>query len=275
MSEFLHDEDELGSAPYDLGDVRYEDDDARARRRRGLWGLLVLALVSVTIVALFSFLLGTSGKHHPSVQAGPLPNDGPAVSVLPSSSTASTAHHGKRHHHPATAGATPSHRAKPSQSASASRSASAGASAGASASSSAAEVASVPTASTISTAPSARPTTRPHRTSGPCSSAQPCAVGGLAGADSAINAYRARQGQQPIQITSSSAATQCALSDGAQDCTSPFAVVPVATHNGAEAIREIVGSGGDWLADAAPAGVSVGWAYLPSARTYICAVVTN
>jgi hypothetical protein len=125
---------------------------------------------------------------------------------------------------------------------------------------------------------------RHHRTVSPggpgnapvsCPSSAPCDLPDDVGkAVQALNAYRAQHGKPAVQGTVTQAARTCAVTAGNQ-CPSGFYWEPV-PESGRQVIQKIAANGGDsWLLDDNMTAVQVGWAYIPSSKSFECALVSN
>ena len=123
--------------------------------------------------------------------------------------------------------------------------------------------------------PSKQPSSSPR--SGPvsCPTSAPCDLPDDVGnVVQAINAYRATHGKPAIQGTVTQAARTCAVSSGNQ-CPNGFYWEPVG-RSGQQVITKIAANGGDsWLLDSRMTSVQVGWAYIPSSKSFECALVSN
>lgn len=115
-------------------------------------------------------------------------------------------------------------------------------------------------------------------TGGPktCASSSPCAlstdVGDVIGA---LNKYRAAHGAPPVSGKVSKAAQKCALANGDEgSCPSGYFWEPVGA-SGKQVIQKIAAQsdGSSWLLSTSTKKYAVGWAYLPSSKTYSVAVV--
>ena len=109
-----------------------------------------------------------------------------------------------------------------------------------------------------------------------CSGNATCTVqGDVAGAMSAINAYRTQQGKKAVPTTSSAAADTCALSSG-NTCPSSFVWVRVTDLSGSGVVKAVTryNSNDDLLTNTAKS-YEVGWAYDPGSKTISCALIRN
>jgi hypothetical protein len=105
--------------------------------------------------------------------------------------------------------------------------------------------------------------------SAPCD--QPADVGNVV---QALNDYRMQHGKPAVSGTVTQAARICAVTSG-NTCPSGFYWEPVG-RSGREVIQKIAANGGDsWLLDDRMTAVQVGWAYIPSSKSFECALVSN
>ncbi len=117
--------------------------------------------------------------------------------------------------------------------------------------------------------------TRPSNTAVSCPSSAPCDLPDDVGnAVRALNAYRAQHGKPAVHGSVTQAARTCAVTAGDQ-CPSGFYWEPVG-QSGRQVIAKIAANGGDsWLLSDSMTAVQVGWAYIPSSRSFECALVSN
>ncbi|HET6878162.1 MAG TPA: hypothetical protein VFH38_11580 [Jatrophihabitans sp.] len=200
-------------------------------RRRAAWLLAMLALVAVLLVALMVLFLGGGGS-------GNNGNNQAFPSLYPTAPTRTK---------PAThsSSAPAHHRRKHHQ---ASHTSAAGSS------------------SSVSVPPhSTRHTVN-------CPGSSPCvAEGDIGNAVAAINAYRHEHGQPPVSGSVTSAAQQCAVSNGG-DCSGSWAESQVPAANGQEAVQKIIPFA-HGLLDPSLSSLQVGWAYDPSAKQFYFALI--
>lgn len=245
-----------------IGD--YDDDDTGARQR-GFWGLLAIALVAATIVAILGFVLDrksapNSNRANPNLitnftdGASPLPS--PTVSV-PSTSPTPTDSSSVRASKTATP--TPSRTTSTSASRSASRSAT-----------------STPTATKTKTktaSPTPTPTTTPTPTdtSPPPACANPCLSDG--GALAAVNSRRAKLGLLPLSGTSGSSTARACASPQGGNCPAPNSFISIDAFDGAQAISALVALAGKhppnplpWFLQSSAHSVSIGWYYVGNGK---------
>jgi hypothetical protein len=121
--------------------------------------------------------------------------------------------------------------------------------------------------------------TQPHspRNNAPvsCPSAAPCDLSADVGnALQALNNYRTQHGKPAVSGTVTQAARTCAVSSG-NTCPNGFYWEPVG-RSGGQVIQKIAANGGDsWLLDDRMTTVQIGWAYIPSSKSFECALVSN
>lgn len=115
-------------------------------------------------------------------------------------------------------------------------------------------------------------------TGGPttCASSSPCALSTDVGdAIGALNKYRAEHGAPVVSGKVSKAAKKCALANGDEgSCPSGYFWEPVG-DSGKQVIQKIAAQGGGsaWLLNKSTKKYAVGWAYLPSSKSYSVALV--
>ena len=141
-----------------------------------------------------------------------------------------------------------------------------------------------PTAgSSTSTPPTSSPSTSgspaTSASSGPvptpsCPSKKTCAVtGDVNGAMTAINAYRSEHSKKAVPTSTTSAAEQCALTEG-DTCPSSFVWVRVDDLSGSSVVTGVTGfNSSDDLLDDSAKSFEVGWAYDPGSKTVSCALI--
>ena len=108
-----------------------------------------------------------------------------------------------------------------------------------------------------------------------CPSAAPCNLSDDVGnAIQALNDYRTQHGKPAVHGAVTQAARTCAVSSG-NTCPNGFYWEPVG-RSGRQVIQKIAANGGDsWLLDDHMTAVQVGWAYIPSSKSFECALVSN
>jgi hypothetical protein len=138
--------------------------------------------------------------------------------------------------------------------------------------------------------PSSKPTTKAHTSSSPpkqpsssprsgpvsCPSSAPCDLPDDVGnVVQALNDFRSAHGRPAVQGTVTQAARTCAVSSG-DTCPNGFFWEPV-PRSGEEVIHKIADSGDglSFLLDSRLKAVQVGWAYIPSSKSFECAIVTG
>jgi hypothetical protein len=123
---------------------------------------------------------------------------------------------------------------------------------------------STPTAGTQTTAVGAAP----HS----CPGSAPCALDGdIGNAIAAVNAYRVAHGAQPVPGTVSTAAQQCAASNGSH-CSGGWAESQVPTADGQAALNKVLSFAHDLTSMKT---FAVGWAYDPAGHDYLFAIVQD
>lgn len=133
--------------------------------------------------------------------------------------------------------------------------------------------------STTQAAPLTRHSTPPRHRPVSCPTAAPCALPDDVGhVVSALNAYRAAHHEPPVTGSVTAAAQRCALANGdTSACPAGYYWQPVG-RSGTQVIQKIAASGGrgtSWLTDPRMRSVQVGWAYLPSSKSFECVVVSD
>jgi hypothetical protein len=129
--------------------------------------------------------------------------------------------------------------------------------------------------------PKPKPTTKASSTqprSGPvsCPTTAPCALpDDIGNAVQALNSYRTSHGQKAVTGSVTTAAKACALNSG-NNCPSNYFWEPVG-RSGNQVIQKIAlqNKGTSWLLDKSMSSVEVGWAYLPSSRSFECAMIAK
>ncbi|HEY2299205.1 MAG TPA: hypothetical protein VGH43_15840 [Jatrophihabitans sp.] len=124
--------------------------------------------------------------------------------------------------------------------------------------------------------PTKQPSSSPR--SGPvsCPTSAPCDLPDDVGnVVQALNSYRSAHGMPAVRGTVTQAARTCAVSSG-DTCPSGFFWEPV-PRNGEQVISKIAnsGDGSAFLLDSNLKAVQVGWAYIPSSKSFECAIVTG
>jgi hypothetical protein len=119
------------------------------------------------------------------------------------------------------------------------------------------------------------PPSRPGNDVVSCPTSAPCDLPDDVGqAVKALNAYRTEHGKPAVRGAVTQAARTCAVSSGNQ-CPNGFYWEPV-PRSGRQVIEKIAANGGDsWLLDDRMTAVQVGWAYIPSSKSFECALVSN
>jgi hypothetical protein len=119
------------------------------------------------------------------------------------------------------------------------------------------------------------PAGRPGNAPVSCPTSSPCDLPDDVGnAVRALNAYRTQHGKPAVRGSVTQAARTCAVSSGNQ-CPNGFYWEPVG-RSGQQVITKIAANGGDsWLLDSRMTSVQVGWAYIPSSKSFECALVSN
>ncbi len=119
------------------------------------------------------------------------------------------------------------------------------------------------------------PPARPNNAPVSCPTSAPCDLPDDVGnAVQALNAYRTQHGKPAVHGAVTQAARTCAVSSG-NTCPNGFYWEPVG-RSGRQVIQKIAANGGDsWLLDSRMTAVQVGWAYIPSSRSFECALVSN
>jgi uncharacterized protein YkwD len=111
-----------------------------------------------------------------------------------------------------------------------------------------------------------------------CPTSAPCAVPDDVGnAVQALNAFRKAHGVKPVVGTVSNAAKTCAVDSGNESsCPSGYFWEPVG-RDGGEVITKIEAQpkGTSWLLDKTMTGVDVGWAYIPTSKSFECVLVAK
>jgi hypothetical protein len=226
--------------------ARSEEDVAA--RRHALWGLTVLVLLAVLVIAVTLFFTGTPGSQHGDRIDLGIPTAGPTPSQSATASTSST---------PTPRTSTPT--ARQSTTRARHRTASA-------------------TATTSAPAPvRASSPTRPAGNTAvpaaPCAGRTPCTVAGDGRISAALDAARQARGAGPIDVVVTSDAQRCAASGGAQ-CTGQYAVQTVTSQSGRQAVDALAASADNgWLFAPATASLQAGWAYLPDLHEYVVALL--
>lgn len=142
-----------------------------------------------------------------------------------------------------------------------------------------------PSSHSSSTKPKPRPKPRgstqsTSRRPGPvsCPTASPCVLPDDVGnAVQALNDYRAAHGQPVVPGSVTKAAQDCAVNNGDESsCPSGYYWEPVG-RSGSEVITKIAasGKGTGWLLNPSMEAVQVGWAYIPSSKSYECVLVSS
>lgn len=126
-----------------------------------------------------------------------------------------------------------------------------------------------PRTTTHSSVPSGRSVSCP--TSTPC--ALPDDIGNVV---RALNSYRTSHGQHAVTGSVTKAARDCAVRSGNGPCPSGYFWEPVG-RSGDEVIGKIAksGKGTGWLLNPKMTTIQIGWAYLPSSKSFECVVVSN
>jgi hypothetical protein len=124
--------------------------------------------------------------------------------------------------------------------------------------------------------PSKQPSSSPR--SGPvsCPTSAPCDLPDDVGnVVQAINAYRSAHGRPAVQGTVTQAARTCAVSSG-NTCPNGFFWEPVPS-SGRQVVQKIAdsGDGSAFLLDANLKAIQVGWAYIPSSKSFECALIAG
>ena len=120
-------------------------------------------------------------------------------------------------------------------------------------------------------------TTRTKTRTGPvsCPTSSPCSLpDDVGGALQALNDYRTAHGRAAVPGHVTRGARSCAVSSG-DTCRSDFFWEPVG-RSGKQVIAKIAASGGkgtSWLLDRSMRSVQIGWAYIPSSKSYECALI--
>lgn len=112
-----------------------------------------------------------------------------------------------------------------------------------------------------------------------CPTTAPCVLPDDVGnAVQALNAYRMAHGRRTVIGSVTRAAQDCAVHNGdASSCPAGYFWEPVG-RSGREVIDKIAtsGHGGKaWLLNPDITAIQVGWAYLPSSKTYECVLVSS
>jgi hypothetical protein len=121
-----------------------------------------------------------------------------------------------------------------------------------------------------------QPTSRPRNAAVSCPTSAPCDLPDDVGnAVRALNAYRSQHGKAPVSGKVTQAARTCAVNSG-NSCPGGYFWEPV-PRSGEEVIAKIAnsGSGVSWLLDDRMTSVQVGWAYIPSSKSFECALISN
>jgi hypothetical protein len=131
--------------------------------------------------------------------------------------------------------------------------------------------------STPASKPKTTASSTPPRT-GPvsCPTTAPCTVPDDVGnALKALNDYRTANGQPAVTGSVTGAAKACALNTG-NNCPSDYFWEPVG-RSGNEVIQKIstANKGKSWLLDKSMTAVEIGWAYIPSSRSFECAMIAK
>src|SRR5579875_2772697 len=106
-----------------------------------------------------------------------------------------------------------------------------------------------------------------------CPGDPPCvAQGDIGNAVAAINAYRKSHGVPPVDGAVTSAAQNCALTDGGT-CTGSWAETEVPQPSGQQVVQKVQALTN--LTDPATTSMQVGWAYNPSAHLYYFAIIQS
>jgi hypothetical protein len=109
-----------------------------------------------------------------------------------------------------------------------------------------------------------------------CPSSAPCDLPDDVGnAVRALNAYRVQHGKAAVSGRVTQAARTCAVNNG-DNCPGGYFWEPV-PRSGQAVIAKIAnsGSGVGWLLDDRMTSVQVGWAYIPSSKSFECALISN
>jgi hypothetical protein len=122
---------------------------------------------------------------------------------------------------------------------------------------------------------STQPHSSPDNAPVSCPGAAPCDLPDDVGnAIAALNSYRTQHGKPAVHGAVTQAARTCAVSSG-NTCPNGFYWEPVG-RSGRQVIQKIAANGGDsWLLDDRMTSVQVGWAYIPSSKSFECALVSN
>lgn len=121
-----------------------------------------------------------------------------------------------------------------------------------------------------STPASATPSSGKPSGSASCPTSATCALDtDIGDAVAAINAYRQKNGKQPVPGTVSAEAKKCALANGS-GCSGGWAETQLGTADGAAAVQKILPFG-KLLQDMS--AIEVGWAYDPGAKQYYFAII--
>ncbi len=122
---------------------------------------------------------------------------------------------------------------------------------------------------------STQPHSSPNNAPVSCPSAAPCDLPDDVGnAIAALNSYRMQHGKPAVHGAVTQAARTCAVTSG-NTCPNGFYWEPVG-RSGRQMIQKIAANGGDsWLLDDRMTSVQVGWAYIPSSKSFECALVSN
>lgn len=133
-----------------------------------------------------------------------------------------------------------------------------------------------PTKNHAGSHPSKQPSSSPR--SGPvsCPTSAPCDLPDDVGnVVQAINAYRSAHGKPPVQGKVTQAARTCAVSSG-NTCPNGFFWEPV-PKSGQQVVQKIAnsGDGAAFLLDSNLKAVQVGWAYIPSSKSFECAIISG
>jgi hypothetical protein len=242
----------------DLWSIIADDDDDTGSARHGVWGLLLIALAAVTVVALAGFLIESPGRSKPPTQI-----DNLGQGVFGSSSASS---------HPTRSSSPPAPHPTTSKSAS-------GSAARKSTSPSGSSTATKPRpASTPTPTPTpthSRTSSPPPIRNGPCPNPYPCIVSQDVGDAGAYAEVTRLSGSTTTSGTITGGAQTCALSKGDNCPPAAHACVPVPTLNGRAAVDEAVNLGAkDWLvANPKLTVFQIGWAYFPSQGVYYFAII--
>jgi hypothetical protein len=119
-----------------------------------------------------------------------------------------------------------------------------------------------------------QPSSSPRNGPVSCPTSAPCDLPDDVGnAVQALNAFRAAHGKPAVQGQVTPAARRCAVSAG-NDCPNGFFWEPVG-RSGHQVIQKIAGNGGaGWLLSGMR-HVQVGWAYIPSSKSFECALISG